>query len=121
MSKKRASVNRQVLEGAGWELVETKSGKRFWRHRDTGEKRVEDAALELLRQRRSRWLRKAGWKAVSVEGHIYWRNPDTHRLYPERAALYVEDLRREKKDMSGYAEWWGGRGPRDRKVRGCFA
>ena len=97
MSKRRESVNRQILEAAGWELFETKPGKRFWRNRATGEKRVEDAVLERLRQERTRKLRKAGWKAVSVEGDIYWRNPDTSHLYPEQAALYAEDLRREKK------------------------
>ena len=97
MSKRRDSEHRQVLEEARWELVETKAGKRLWRHRDTGEKRIEDAALELLRQQRSRHLREGGWEPVAVEGQTYWRKPDSGRLYPEQAALYVEDQRREKK------------------------
>ena len=94
MSKRRDSEHRQTLEEAGWELAETKLGKRLWRHRDTGEKRIEDAALELLRQQRSRHLREGGWEPVEVEGHTYWRNPDSGRLYPEQAALYVEDQRK---------------------------
>ncbi len=91
MSKSRKTENREVLEAAGWELVETKAGKRFWEHSATGERRVEDAALERVHQQQSRKLRKAGWEPVEVEGHTYWRKPDSGRLYPRRAALYVSD------------------------------
>ncbi len=91
MSKKRESVNRRALEAAGWELVETKSGKRFWRHTVTGERRVEDAALELLRREQVHKLKEAGWEPVEIDGHTYWRKPDSGHLYPRRAALYVSD------------------------------
>lgn len=91
MSKRRDTENRRALEAAGWGITDTKAGKRFWQHSATGERRVEDAALELLRQEQVRKLRKAGWEPVEVEGHTYWRKPDSGRLYPRRAALYVSD------------------------------
>lgn len=93
MSKSRDTESRRALEAAGWELVERKSGKRFWRHPNTEEERVEDAALELLHQEQSRKLRGGGWEPVVVEGHTYWRRPDSGHLYPRRAALYVENRR----------------------------
>ncbi len=91
MSKSRNTENRRALEAAGWVLMETKTGKRFWEHSATGERRVEDAALELLRREQVHKLREAGWEPVEVEGHTYWRKPDSGRLYPRRAALYVSD------------------------------
>lgn len=93
MSKSRNTENQRVLEAAGWELVETKSGKRFWQHPDMEEERAEDAALEMLHQEQSHKLRSAGWEPVELEGRAYWRRPDSGYLYPRRAALYVEDVR----------------------------
>ncbi len=97
MSRSRNTENREALEAAGWVLMESKSGKRFWEHAATGERRVEDAALERVRQQQSRKLRKAGWEPVEVDGHTYWRKPDSGYLYPRRAALYVSDYARNQR------------------------
>ena len=94
MSKKRDTESRRALEAAGWEITDTRSGKRFWQHSVTGERRVEDAALELLHRQQSRRLQDAGWEPVEVEGRTYWSKPESGRLYPRRTAIDVEDKRK---------------------------
>lgn len=96
MTQRQSTDNERRLQAAGWEMDETKSGKRFWVHPATGERRVEDAALELLHREEVRKLKGAGWEPVDREGYAYWRRPESGRLYPRASALYV--LEREGGD-----------------------
>lgn len=88
MTKYRGDArNERRLKAAGWEVVDKKSGKRFWRNPKTGEVRVEDAVLQMLRHAEVRMLQEAGWELTEVEGYTYWRRPDSGHLYPEAVAV----------------------------------
>ena len=84
-----AGEARRRLEGAGYVLQTTGSGKRFWVQPQTAERLLEDHALAAVYEEERRLLAEAGWEQVRIGGEAYWRRPDTGRLYPRGPAVEV--------------------------------
>ena len=76
------SENQRRLRSAGYELEDSGTGKRFWRHPDTGRLLPEDHAMELVRKEEERALVEAGWEPVESGEERYWCRPDSGHLYP---------------------------------------
>ena len=77
------------LRFAGYEFDPSRSGKHFWVEPETGRRVPEEQAFARVREEERRLLREAGWEHVEIEGHTYWRRPDSGRLYPRGPAVEV--------------------------------
>ena len=89
MSPDVSDVQRVRLEGAGWELVEFRSGKSLWRRPEGGRLYTLKSALKHVNRQEQAELKAAGWEAVEGERTPYWRRPDSGHLYAQEAAIEV--------------------------------
>jgi hypothetical protein len=84
------------LRSSGYVFAPSRSGKHLWEQPRTGRTLPEDHAFKLVREEERQLLSEAGWVPVEIEGHAYWRKPDSGRLYPQGPAV---DVLRAQKDM----------------------
>ena len=89
MSPDVSDVQRERLEGAGWELVEFRSGKSLWRRPDGGRLYTLKSALKHVDRQERTELEAAGWEAVEGARTTYWCRPDSGYLYAQEAAIEV--------------------------------
>jgi hypothetical protein len=82
------------LRSSGYVFAPSRSGKHLWEQPRTGRTLPEDHAFKLVREEERQLLSEAGWVPVEIEGHAYWRKPDSGRLYPQGPA--VDALRAQK-------------------------
>jgi hypothetical protein len=83
------------LRSSGYVFAPSRSGKHLWEQPRTGRTLPEDHAFKLVREEERQLLSEAGWVPVEIEGHAYWRKPDSGRLYPQGPAV---DVLRAQKD-----------------------
>jgi hypothetical protein len=98
------AMQRARLEAAGWEFVESRSGKSLWWRPGAVRFYTLRSALKHANAQERGVLEAAGWEVVEGEREPFWRRPDTGRLYAQAAALEV--VRRKEKgaaDLPGRA------------------
>ena len=89
MSPDVSDVQRERLEGAGWELVEFRSGKSLWRGPEGGRLYTLKSALKHMDRQERAQLEAAGWEAVEGDRTTYWCRPDSGYLYAQEVAIEV--------------------------------